>query len=262
MSEFLGASSVHTVGDGLFRAAVPDGWQQGRGAFGGLVLAALVRAMRASVPSERRLRSLTAELCAPVLPGEARVRVSTLREGKNLSNVEAAMIDGSDVLARASGVFSTPRRSNAPDIAPPAPKPLDWGAVTPAEITAFAPVFARHFEYRSTGPAPFSRASEPLCEGFIRLRDRDASLDEPAIIALLDAWWPAVFSIAEGPRPIATVSFTAELLCDPADLSAETPLRYVGRVVGQRDGFFVEFRELWADGALVAMNQQTFAILA
>ena len=27
------------------------------------------------------------------------------------------------------------------------------------------------------------------------------------------------------------------------------------------EGFFVEFRELWSDGELVALNQQTFAMI-
>ena len=34
------------------------------------------------------------------------------------------------------------------------------------------------------------------------------------------------------------------------------------RIIAERDGFCVEFRELWQGSSLVAMNQQTFAILA
>jgi hypothetical protein len=63
---------------------------------------------------------------------------------------------------------------------------------------------------------PFSGGSEPIAGGFIRLRDRGAPLDVEALIALLDAWWPALFSVTESPRPIATVAFTAEILSDPA----------------------------------------------
>ena len=33
-----------------------------------------------------------------------------------------------------------------------------------------------------------------------------------------------------------------------------------GRVVAVREGFFVEFRELWSEGRLVALNQQGMAL--
>jgi hypothetical protein len=32
-------------------------------------------------------------------------------------------------------------------------------------------------------------------------------------------------------------------------------------MIAQADGFFVEFRELWSGGTLVALNQQTFALI-
>ena len=63
------------------------------------------------------------------------------------------------------------------------------------------------------------------------------------------------------PRPCATVSFTGELLCDPASLPPSEPLAYRARMGGLYEGFFVELRELWLGSTLVALNQQTFAIL-
>ncbi|HEU4408007.1 MAG TPA: acyl-CoA thioesterase domain-containing protein [Polyangiaceae bacterium] len=61
---------------------MPEGWQQGRGAFGGLVPGALTRAMAASEPEPARaLRSLSAELLGPVPPGPADVGVEVLRRG-------------------------------------------------------------------------------------------------------------------------------------------------------------------------------------
>ena len=63
------------------------------------------------------------------------------------------------------------------------------------------------------------------------------------------------------PRPIATVSFAAQIFVDPADLDPTQPLRHRGRVVEQRGGLFLELRELWSGPLLVAANQQTFAVL-
>jgi hypothetical protein len=58
-----------------------------------------------------------------------------------------------------------------------------------------------------------------------------------------------------------TVSFLAELLVDPASIPHDRPLRYRARTAGHGGGFVVEFRELWSDDRLVALNQQAFAVV-
>ena len=69
-SDLAQASAVEALGAGRFHGVVPDGWQQGRGAFGGLVLAALARAVEMSEPEkDRTLRSFNGEIAGPVLPG-------------------------------------------------------------------------------------------------------------------------------------------------------------------------------------------------
>jgi hypothetical protein len=69
------------------------------------------------------------------------------------------------------------------------------------------------------------------------------------------------------PRPAATVGFTLDLPGDPTTLPRTADggieaLFHRGRVIGARDGYTVETRELWtADGALVSWNTQTVAII-
>lgn len=41
----------------------------------------------------------------------------------------------------------------------------------------------------------------------------------------------------------------------------EIPLFHSGRMITLLDGFFLEYRELWAGEQLIALNQQTFAVL-
>ena len=258
--DFSQVSRIDALSPGRFLWQVPDGWQQGRGAFGGLVLAALLRAMEAMEPDRTRVtRSLTGDLCGPVQPGPAELVVEVLRRGNNLSNLDARLIQGGEVQARASAVLSAAKagaQMPAP-LRPPAATPFDSLpelSLGPPD----APVFTPHFEYRSFGPAPFDPGpGGPL--GWLRLRHPPPRLDAPALIALLDAWWPAIFD--GRPRPMATVSFTAEVLVAPAELDPAAPLLYTGRVAGLHDGFCVEFRELWSGDRPVALNQQTFAIL-
>ena len=57
---FEAASAIRPTGPGTFEGTVPDGWQQGRGAFGGLVYGMLARAMEQVVNEPaRRLRTFT-----------------------------------------------------------------------------------------------------------------------------------------------------------------------------------------------------------
>lgn len=256
---FAEASAVTPLSPNLYRAVIPDGWQQGRGAFGGLVLGTLLRAIEQAAPG-RPTRTLSGDICGPVLPGPADIRVVELRRGNNQTNLAATLTQGDAVLATATAVLSGPRAVAAPSFAPAPPAAASWRDVPPiARESRIAPTFAQHYDYRSSVPA-FTRG-EPVIDGFIGEREPLAQLDAPALVGRLDAWWPTLFSLDGAPRPCATISFVAEILVDPATLPPAEPLRYRARLAALHEGFFVELRELWQGERVVALNQQTFAIL-
>jgi hypothetical protein len=271
-SAFEQATAIEpTEGEGAFRVVVPDHWQQGKGAFGGVVVGILTRAIVATEGTAlgsgrggdgRSLRSLSADLAAPLLPGPAEVRVSPLRRGGSMSFIDARLSQGGAVVARASAVLATPR-AVAPAslrLTPPARPP--WSEVDVLPVAPpLGPVFAQWYEYRSTGPLPFTAGKEPIAEGWIREKALPTVIDEAAIVSLLDSYWPATFAIESMPRAMATVGYTMQLLCDPRKLRPAEPLFYRARAVAGADNFFVEMRELWSGDAIVGMNQQTFAIL-
>jgi hypothetical protein len=246
------------------RIEIPDGWQQGRGAFGGLVLGVMLRAIERAEPDRARVtRTLTGDLCGPVVPGAADVEVRALRRGNNQSNLAATLTQDGVVLAAATAVLSPPRLVDAPPFAPAPPPPSPpWRDVPPLDLGAgVRPVFTQHYEYRALVSSPSAPFGEAIIDGFIRERVAPERLDAPALVGRLDAWWPTLFAIAGAPRPVATISFTAQILVDPASLPPDEPVRYRARMAALHDGFFVELRELWHEGRVVALNQQTFAIL-
>jgi hypothetical protein len=260
---FLEASAVERAGEARFKVSVPDGWQQGRGAFGGLVLGTLARAMEQTEPDPARtLRTLAGDLCGPVLAGAADVEVHVLRRGSHQSNLRAELKQEGKVLASATAVFSPPRPGPVSRVSLSPPAASDWQAVPVLELgPPFGPAFAAHYEYRNQGPEPFSGGERAETGGWIRERERLATLDAASVIGRLDAWWPTLFSVDEGPRPMGTIQFTAELLTDPRSLDPAEPLRHRATMISLYDGFFLEFRELWRGPQPVALNQQTFAII-
>lgn len=260
LSAFESATAVTRTGDDTFVAHVPPGWEQGRGAFGGVSLGVMLRAMLAcEEDASRRLRTLSGELAGPVVAGPAEIRVTRLRRGKNQTNLRADLLQDGVIQGTASIVLSPPR-PRAVVVPWPSSNPPAWSTVTAIDA-AFSPVpFARHFEYRVTGPIPGS-GGEPRAAGWVRLREPVTRFDGPALIAHLDAFWSAIISSETKPRAFATVTFLAEVLADPATLSTTEPFHHDARVLASEDGFVVEERALSQGGRLVALNHQTFAML-
>lgn len=263
LSDFELATAVEQVGECTFQGVIPDGWQQGRGAFGGLVLGILLRAiLRCEPDAQRAARTVAGDISGPALPGPAEIQVRALRRGSNQSNFSAELIQGGTVLAIATAVLSKARRSSRELTRATPPPPDDWRNAPVLPVAPpVGPKFAQHYEYRLAGPWPFAGHPVPEVGGWIREQSVPARLDSPALIGRLDAWFPTLYIIESQPRPCATVQFTAELLTDPASLDPALPLRYRAEMISLREGFFLEARELWCGTELVALNQQTFVII-
>jgi len=257
--------------DGRGTAHVPPGWEQGRGAFGGVVLGLLAQAMETHAAAhddgDRPLWTLNGEIPAPVVDGEAVIEVRRLRRGSAVSAYEASLRQGQgegEVRARASAILGSHRPVGLDVLAidPPAPAVAgDWAAVPEAPASPMMPSFIQHLELRPVLGAPFTGAPEPRVEGWVRLRQPPAELGAAALVALIDTYWPALFPVLTAPRPMATVAFgfhrTGQAPADPT-----APVYFRGRAVVSAGGFALEQRELWAPGGtLLAVNPQTAAII-
>jgi acyl-CoA thioesterase len=264
MPDFAARCALHPDADGRLLGAVSPGWAQGRGAYGGLVTALLARAVEAAADVQSRpIRSLTAELFGAVAPGPVWLRPELLRAGSGLSTVATRLGQGEELLAHAVANLGK-TRALTPDwveLSPPALPP--WEDLPPLEMgPPMAPEFTQQLEYRTAGPAPFTGETPSLGEGWVRLRSPGPKADVAWVCAHIDAWWPGMLRRFDRPRPSATVTFTLEVLASLEGLDPAAPLYLRCHTVAQSQGWAVEFRELWTQqGALVALNQQTMALL-
>ena len=269
MAPLTAASTPILDGDRL-RLDVPEGWAQGRGAYGGLVIASLIRAIeqRTGDPG-RTVRSVTAELPAPVRPGPAHIDVEVLRRGSSVSTARAALRQDGEVRSHAVAVLSPPRRGTGPLAWQELPRPEapSWRTLEPAPIgtpqTRHAwPEFTQHFEYRVVAGLPMTGGPAHTL-GWVRSRYPGGARDAAHVAALIDVWWPAALVRMTALRPIATIAYTLDIIAGLEGLDPEAPLLYRGTAPVCADGYVLETRELWGeDGRLVALNQQTFAIIA
>jgi len=250
------------VTDGVWD--VPEGWLQGRGAWGGLVVAAAVRAARAVDPDAPPLREISVHMVGPVLPGPARVACTLVRRGSATAVWQVAIVSAEgETWAVATVVFGGARALDV-DAHPrlTMPEAPEWSALEPLVLEPpLAPEFLQHLAVRPVGGYPYSGSADDVL-GWVAPAVEIDAYDDATLTGMVDALWPAALVQVTTARPMATLSFSATLLVDPASVDARTPLLHRGRMLGMAEGYSTESRELWtADGRLAVHNSQVIAII-
>jgi len=250
-----------------YRWDVPAGRAPGRGAWGGLVVGACLQAVReAQGDAERRLRTISAHLMAPALAGPVTIEVRPARTGSAMSTWSTTLRDESGgTVADAMVIAGLPRAEDLVHLAgsgmvePPPARAWQECPVIPI-APPLGPAFGAHLEFRPIEGIPMSVGPARVL-GWIRLPDQGAWTDVQAL-SLVDSYWPSMYPTLPAPRPMATVSFSAHLLADPASLPVAEPLLYEATMAAAHDGFTTETRRLWStDGRLVVENLQSIVVI-
>lgn len=261
MTAFADALAWRPTADGRRAGAISSDWMQGRAAFGGLVAAVALEAMRAEVDPERRPRALHAAFAGPVGPGEAHVRVTPLRTGRSMSHLRAEVEQDGSLRAQVTAAFGADRPSGltvepAPPPALPAPDTLP--ALAPVE--GITPRFIRHFDLRFARGLPFTGAAEPTIEGWVRLAEPPGP-PHATILALLDAWPCPILSLARWPFPASTVTWTTTFAAVPEAVDPTGWWGFRARAEQAAGGHVAMRGELYApDGRLAAVEEQLVAV--
>ena len=255
---------------------VADGWQQGRGAWGGLTITRMAQAVADHEKSGRELRTLSAQILQPVTVGDYRVTVQCDREGSAMSNwsVQIFHAEVSGPVAQAQVITGSARISDVQ------PDPATWGTASVPDVGSyldapivpvgppFAPTFTERLEFRPISPLPMS-GNEATSLGWIRMPSRTwpgANWTASELMGIIDAWWPASYSLMNSMRPMATVAFSVHLLIDPESIAPidgeRAPLLHEASVSSAFGGYTSELRRLWTtDGRLVAENLQSIVVI-
>lgn len=257
---------VDEPGARSFGWTVPDTWQQGRGAWGGLPIGAMVRAVTLTEPDPTRtIRTVSLQLVAPALVGSHVVRVTPTRIGSGVSTWDVRVADDAGgTVAIGSIITAAPRASSADRderawSAVTATAAPDWRDVPVVPTPPPFPRFTQHLDFRVVSGIPLSGA-RPETTGWIDYRVPTARTNA-SVIALVDAWYTVTIVAMTDLLPISTVNFTASLLVDPATLDPDEPLLHHGLISAAHGGFASEQRRLWTqDGRLVVDNLQTLVV--
>lgn len=245
---------------------IPEGWGQGRATFGGLVAAMLFEKMAAAAGGEASLRSLTFSFVAPATSGDIEASVNVLRAGRSVTQLEGKLVQGGDVMLAALASFGHRRESSirvtgdrAPAMDPPE------ACVALPDAPGLIPEFTRHFDYRiAAGDLPFSGSSGNRLGGWVRFRDGETASGPVHIthlLALIDAWPPAVLPMLKQPAPASSLTWTLEFVEPLPAHSGSDWWQYLADVEQAADGYCVVQAKLWdLEGRLVAFTRQTVTV--
>ncbi|HLR17555.1 MAG TPA: thioesterase family protein [Alcanivoracaceae bacterium] len=240
---------------------IPAGWTQGRACFGGLIAAIMYRRLQALVP-DRPPRSLFVSFVGPVAAGDIELNAEVLRTGGSVTQAECKIIQDGEVVAVMQAAFGLPRESRIRVAGPKAPdmKPLEKAFKLPF-VEGISPEFLRFFELRwATKPLPFSKSKEGYLGGWIRFREK-TNIDHSAMLALIDAWAPAVMPMYRGPAPSSSLTWTIEFVQN--DWVDNDWWQFHAETEHAADGYCVTQGQIWTEqGELIALTRQTVTIYA
>ncbi|WP_256625650.1 acyl-CoA thioesterase II [Pseudomonas sp. LPB0260] len=132
-------------------------------------------------------------------------------------------------------------------------------------MAGLTPDFTQHFDYRyGVGTMPFMGGKEPRLGGWIKLREaapRGAGVAE--LLALLDAWPPAVFTLLKGPAAGSSLTWTVDFVQVPEDCTAGDWWQYQAEIRHSANGYSHIDAWLWDQhGRMALSSRQTVSVFA
>lgn len=247
---------------------VTEDWQQGRTMFGGLLSVLAVQAMRDVCGSDWPLRALQTNFVGPVSPGVVQIDVTLLRQGKNIRQVKAQILqadaDGQEQIAGVLlGVFGSGRESALPALRPPqvAVENGIEDAFPWPFVPGMTPAFTQHLEFRhAEGGVPFTGDDVWHSRAYVRLIDHAGIDTELQAVLLADAGPTPALSQLKGFAPASSVSWALELR--PVNIGQhDGHWRLDKDALATGEGYVNEKTTLWTPcGQLAALGYQVVAV--
>lgn len=257
LEEILASASDNEV-------IIPANWAQGRATFGGLTGALACERMQSVVTPGRPLRAMQVSFVGPVEPDiPVMLEVELLREGKAVSQAMVRMVQEGTTRLVALGSYGSGRQSVvsvAQQAAPSAPAPEDCEP-TPF-IEGVMPSFAQFVEMRwCFGSRPFTGETHRDMGGWMQFREAPPALNDPAVVALIDAWPPVPLSHLKSFAPNSSLTWSVELMEPRPQMQPDDWLLYRAEIDKADDGYANTDARIWnRQGELVAISRQTVVV--
>ncbi len=211
--------------------------------------------------TEVPLRTIQVTFIGPVPGGTVRAKARILRSGKNVTHVEARIVDGDATLALAVGVFGSGRASQV-GLRPEQPVVKPGNPIEMRYVAGTAPAFTQHFKARwLVGMPPFTRVEKnPESVIEVGLRD-EGNATEAHLVALADFIPPVALSWLDERVAAASLTWMLEILSQDFSTLPLEGWRIDARMMAAADGYTSQSLVLWGPGGVpVALGRQSMVV--
>ncbi|RZI83543.1 MAG: thioesterase family protein [Rubrivivax sp.] len=267
---FSALVAARNIQAGRVSFTVTEDWQQGRTLFGGLLSALSAQAMRDVCGADWPMRALQTNFVGPVAAGTFHVDIALLRQGKNVRQVKATVVQADaqgveQVCGILLGVFGGGRSSQVParrPVQPPVPLSAEASTTLPY-LPGVTPNFTQHLDFRlAEGAFPFTGGGDWLTRYHVRLKHNQGVDSELIAILLADAGPTPALSQVTNFAPASSVSWALELR-PVANVDPQGLWRLDQDTVAYDEGYANDRAHLWTpDGQLAALGYQVVAVYA
>ena len=203
-------------GDG-YMGTLPDNWMQGRTTYGGLTASIMLEAANRAITDLPPLRSAMINFIGP-MSFAPDISVAVLRQGRNVTSVEAKCFCYEQAVATAA--FSFGNQIQQAQIsqslpAPDAPPPAGCEAYIPEFAAKFAPAFTRNFETRLiAGNRPITAADNGYIRCWSRHRDKASQTGMASLLCIADILPPGIFPMLRQFGPNSSMNWLCNFLVE------------------------------------------------
>jgi acyl-CoA thioesterase II len=251
-------------GQSLATLSIPSSWAQGRTIYGGLSAALAYQAMKQSVTSDKQLRSLNTSFIGPInVNQEFEIAIEVLRQGKNVTQVLAKLIQNEKSALVAQASFGTDRESKikvANQLFHDMPVPLKPSFLP--RIPKVTPKFLSHFQLAKTkGGLPFTGRKDSDVHGWMRFEQPPKEFTDAHLVALIDSWPPTILQMFKLPKMASTMSWNLEFIYPHLPIAADEWFAYQATTRQAADGYVHAEANVWdSRGELVAISRQVVTV--
>jgi acyl-CoA thioesterase len=245
--------------------SIDSSWGQGRSIFGGISAALILTHIESQTGlGDRDLRSVAVQFCGATTADEpCELSYQVLSEGKSIVQVQGILKQNGNIITLLNACFGFTRDSslsvNADTITPK--KHFSQCNAMP-HMTGVVPDFIQHLDLHFTsGAFPFSGTDKTQVTGWMGFKDAPSSFTDSAILALIDAWPPAVLPMLKKPAPASSVTWSVEFIMPRAQLASDDKLYYVCDIKQADLGYaHTEGQVYHPNGQLLALTRQLVTI--
>jgi acyl-CoA thioesterase len=245
--------------------SVTEDWGQGRSTFGGLA-AALVLEKISGTPAanQKGLQTLAVNFCGPLTANiPFRFRCETLSEGKSVVQIQGQLIQAGQIKTQVIACYGALRKSTI-DIQHSHASPQ--GAIEKAMhlpfIPGITPNFVQHIDSHMLSKSiPFTGVDTTEVTGWMKFKQEPKLFNEAAIVALIDAWPPAVLQLLKEPAPASTITWNMEFVQPAPELKPNDTLFYDCQVIQASNGYaHTEAKVFHPNGELLVLSRQMVGV--